>query len=109
MAKQTHRKITLFIDGEEKTYHSKFASARNVFKAQEMFKRMEQEPDKEMEIIDEILDFIAKDIYHSEFTKDDILDGIDAADFMEELQTQLIMVMTRDVDSVKKQAFLSQK
>lgn len=108
MAKQTHRKITLMMDGEEKTFHSKFASARNVFTAQTLFKKMEDNPEQEMEIIDEILDFIARDIYHGEFTKDDILDGVDSADFMEELQTQLIMVMTRDVEATKKQAFLSQ-
>lgn len=108
MAKNT-RKITLFIEDEEKTFFSKFSPAKNIFKAQKLFSRMEQEPENEMEIIEEILDFIAKDVYRSEFTKDDVLNGLDSADFMEELQTQLMMVMTRDVEGLKKQALQAQQ
>lgn len=108
MAKQT-RKITLLINDKEETFFSKFSPAKNIFKAQKLFSRLESEPEKEMEIIEEILDFIAKDVYNSEFTKDDILEGIDSADFMEELQTQLMLVMTRDVDGLKKQALQAQQ
>lgn len=108
MAKQT-RKITLLINGEEKTFYSKFSPAKNIFKAQKLFGKLEKEPENEMEIIEEILDFIAKDVYNGEFTKDDVLEGLDSADFMEELQNQLMMVMTRDVDGLKKQALQAQK
>lgn len=97
----SHRKITLFIDGEYKTFYSAFANARNVFKAQEFFDRMQNNPDKEFEIIDEILDFIANDIYHKEITKDQILDGTDSSDFMDMIRNQLIAIMTRDVDGTK--------
>lgn len=106
MAKTVTRKITLFLEGEDKTFYSKFANARNIIKAQNLFKKMEDAED-EMAVLDEVLDFLAKDIYHGEFTKDDMWDGIDAADFMEELQNQLMLVMTRDVESLKKQAFLA--
>ncbi|MFD2829236.1 phage tail assembly chaperone G [Corticicoccus populi] len=100
MAKTTHRKITLLIDGEEKTFYSKFASARNVFKAQDLFKKMETNED-EQEAIMEVLNFLAKDIYHDEFTADDVLDGTDSAEFMTMVQDQLIAVMTKDVKETK--------
>lgn len=96
------------INDKEVTYFSQFASARNVFTAQDLFAKMEKEPEKEREHIDEILNFIATDIYNNQFTVDDILDGTDSADFMDMIQTQLIMVMTRDVEATKKQAFLNQ-
>lgn len=108
MAKQT-RKITLLINDKEETFFSKFSPAKNIFKAQKLFTRLENEPEKEMEVIEEILDFIAKDVYNAEFTKDDILEGIDSADFMEELQNQLILVMTRDVEGLKRQALQAQQ
>ena len=108
MAKQT-RKITLLINDKEETFFSKFSPAKNIFKAQKLFSRLESEPEKEMEVIEEILDFIAKDVYNAEFTKDDILEGIDSADFMEELQTQLMLVMTRDVEGLKRQALQAQQ
>lgn len=108
MAKQT-RKITLLINDKEETFFSKFSPAKNIFKAQKLFSRLESEPEKEMEVIEEILDFIAKDVYNAEFTKDDILEGVDSADFMEELQNQLMMVMTRDVEGLKKQALQAQQ
>lgn len=108
MAKVT-RKITLLINDKEETFFSKFSPAKNIFKAQKLFSRLESEPEKEMEVIEEILDFIARDVYNAEFTKDDILEGIDSADFMEELQLQLMLVMTRDVDGLKKQALQAQQ
>ncbi|HBV22272.1 MAG TPA: hypothetical protein DEB42_00575 [Jeotgalicoccus sp.] len=108
MAKQT-RKITLLINDKEETFFSNFSPAKNIFKAQKLFSRLEAEPEKEMEVIEEILDFIAKDVYNAEFTKDDILEGIDSADFMEELQIQLMLVMTRDVEGLKKQALQAQQ
>ena len=108
MAKQT-RKITLLINDKEETFFSNFSPAKNIFKAQKLFSRLESEPEKEMEVIEEILDFIARDVYNAEFTKDDILEGIDSADFMEILQLQLMLVMTRDVEGLKKQALQAQQ
>jgi len=109
------RKITLFLNDKEETFYSKFASARNVFKAQDLMLKMESfensEDNKmtEKEIFDEVLDFLAKDIYHNQFTADDMLDGLDSADFIEEVQTQLMMVMTRDVEGLKRVALQAQK
>lgn len=109
MTKNPTRKITLLINDEEQTFFSKFSPAKNIFKAQKLFSRMEQEPENELEIIEEILDFIAKDVYRGEFTKDQVLEGIDSADFMDELQTQLMMVMTRNIEGLKKQALQAQQ
>lgn len=113
MAK-TQRKITLFLNDKEQTFYSKFASARNVFKAQDLmlkmegFENSEENTMTEKEIFDEVLDFLAKDIYHNQFTADDMLDGLDSADFIEEVQIQLMMVMTRDVEGLKKVALQAQ-
>lgn len=109
------RKITLFINDKEQTFYSKFASARNVFKAQNLMQKMEafetsEEENKltEEEMFTEILNFLATDIYNNQFTADDMLDGLDSADFIEEVQTQLMMVMTRDVEGLKRVALQAQ-
>lgn len=109
------RKITLFLNDKEQTFYSKFASARNVFKAQSLMQKMEafetsDDENKltEEEMFMEILDFLATDIYNKQFTADEMLDGLDSADFIEEVQTQLMMVMTRDVEGLKKVAMQAQ-
>ena len=57
------RKITLFLNDKEETFYSKFASARNVFKAQDLMLKMESfensEDNKmtEQEVFEEVLDF----------------------------------------------------
>lgn len=100
MAKTTHRKITLMMNEEEKTFFAKFSSARNVFKAQTLFKKLEDNEDEQGALM-EVIDFLAKDVYKDQFTTDEFLDGVDSADFQDEIQTQLIGVMTRDVDGMK--------
>lgn len=109
------RKITLFLNNKEQTFYSKFASARNVFKAQNLMQKMEtfetsddENKPTEEEMFMEILDFLATDIYHNQFTADDMLIGTDSADFIEMVQSQLIMVMTRDVEGLKKVAMQAQ-
>ena len=94
------RKIELMIDGEYKTFHSPFASARNVYKAQDLFKRLDEE-ENEKEVVEDIIAFLAKDIYQDQFTVDQFWDGIEASDFIEEIQNQLLSVITKDVEQTK--------
>lgn len=62
----------------------------------------------ELDMMDKLSDFVAKDIYNNQFSKDDIYERLHAPDAVDALQSQLMFVARGDqTDQTKK--FLEKK
>ena len=95
------KKITLFIDGEEKVFHQperiKGSEARVGLK---LGKRLEGLEDgiPGAELLDDMLQYISEYGYDKQFTAQELEDGLDARDLFEELGMQINGILTRDDD-----------
>jgi len=71
-------KITLIINGEEKTFTAPFISTRKLKKTLALSEKVNN--GFSVETIDEIAEYIA-DIYGNQFTQNDVLDGFPGNEF----------------------------
>lgn len=93
----------------EKVYSSPFIPFRVVFEATKLSARMQKATaENEIEMIEELMNFVAKDIYGGQFTKDELLNRLHAPDAMREIEAQITFVAQGEQsDETKK--FLAKK
>lgn len=70
------QKITLFINGEEKTFTVPFVKARMFRRALEIHKKYDLN-NVDVETLDTLVSYVV-DLFNSQFTVDDFYDGISA-------------------------------
>ena len=93
----------------ETFFSSPFIPFRVVLEATKLSARMQKATaDTEVDMAEELINFVAQDIYGKQFTKDDLLDRLHAPDAMQEIQNQIDFVAQgHQSDETKK--FLAQK
>jgi hypothetical protein len=93
----------------ETFFSSPFIPFRVVLEATKLSARMQKATaETEVDMAEELINFVAQDIYGKQFTKDDLLDRLHAPDAMQEIQNQIDFVAQgHQSDETKK--FLAQK
>ena len=88
----------------ETYYTPAFIPLSVVYQAIDLSKEMGKVTvDTEKEIIDKMVDFVAKDIYKNQFTKEDLINGLHAPDAIQTLREQVIFITRgQQTDEVKK-------
>jgi hypothetical protein len=99
-------------DGEiitEKYWTPPFIPFSVVYEAMDLMKEMqESSSNNEREMMDRLIDFVVKDIYKNQFTKEDLKNGLHAPDAIEAINSQIIFVAQgNQSDETKK--FLEKK
>lgn len=75
-------KITLLIDGEEKTFSQPAYMPAIRFKQSVQWAKQLQE-DFSNETLEGVVDYISRDLYNSQFTSEEFWNGVDAGDVMQ--------------------------
>ncbi|MCE4052027.1 phage tail assembly chaperone G [Bacillus sp. Au-Bac7] len=88
----------------ETYYTPAFIPLSVVYQAIDLSKEMGKVTvDTEKEIIDKMVDFVAKDIYKNQFTKEDLINGLHAPEAIQTLREQVIFITRgQQTDEVKK-------
>ena len=88
----------------ETYYTPAFIPLSVVYQAIDLSKEMGKVTvDTEKEIIDKMVDFVAKDIYKNQFTKEDLINGLHAPDAIQTLREQVIFITRgQQTDEAKK-------
>ncbi|WP_414043084.1 phage tail assembly chaperone G [Macrococcus sp. EM39E] len=108
------RKITLVTDfnkGTKKEFTSDFAKgslAFRAFKIGKAFENMPQDTTPDVELFEELADVVTVS-YNGQFTKEELLDGIDAPDLFEVLMEQLQSIFTKKEIADTTKDFLDKK
>lgn len=88
----------------ETYYTPAFIPLSVVYQAIDLSKEMGKVTlDNEVEIINKMVDFVAKEIYKDQFTKEDLINGLHAPDAIQTLREQIIFITRgQQSDEVKK-------
>lgn len=108
------RKITLITDiekGTKKEFTSSFTKGSLAMRALKIGKAFEDMPEgttPDLQLIDELADVVAVS-YNGQFTKDEMLDGIDAPELFEVLMEQLQSIFEKKEVTDTTKDFLDKK
>nr|WP_263313612.1 hypothetical protein [Mammaliicoccus sp. Marseille-Q6498] len=91
------KSITLEINGEEKKFHRENIKGRQARKGINLTMKVSalandmkvDEIDKFDDLLDQCEEFIVNDLYGKQFTKDELLDGVDGDKYVEFLMEQV--------------------
>ncbi|WP_241475487.1 phage tail assembly chaperone G [Priestia flexa] len=94
----------------EKTYLTPvFIPFSVVYQALDLSAEMQKaKGNDEKQLIDKLIDFVAKDVYKNQFTKDELINGLHAPNAVQALQDQILFIASGQQDDASKK-FLEKK
>ncbi|MBC6310151.1 hypothetical protein HCJ66_11440 [Listeria sp. FSL L7-1582] len=85
---------------DTKVYKTDYLSGKIVKRALEISRDLDTGVIDEVGFLDQLVDFVTRDVYKDKFTEDALLDGIHAPNLMNELSRVFSAVLGRDEASI---------